>query len=282
MLMGKSERLVVLGTIPFLWWIVAVAWSQQSTARTGAASLRAWVIGGALVWAVALLFLHKFEVLGEHGVFGPTTVAAVGVVVGLGELVRRVPGNRTSRVPPEGLWNALAAGVAILLLLTNRAVISRSATPQHFAERVEVPGISLPNDYLDVGRWCRANTQVDAVFLVPPWLNGFRVFSQRGIVGDWKDGAQVYYTREYAMAWSQRMADLNGYDSFDEARLTEVGSKYGATFALTRRSHRLALPVAYENNSFIVYSLSSGGATSGKNGPSVPRHSEPRPRGLPS
>jgi hypothetical protein len=268
LLMGSSVRLVILGTVPFLWWIAALGLSERSAAGTVDLASRVWIIGGIFVWAVALFFIHQFGLLGERGVFGPTTLAVVAIVVGVGELTGRGMGKRGSPLPLKLAGRSLLVAVAILFLFTNRAILVRTVTAPYFAERVAIPGKplrtdwmffgNLPyNDWIDVGRWCEANTLPNALFLVPPQTEGFRVYSHRGIVGDWTDGSISAFSRPFALDWWRRMGELDGYDSFDESRLRELSSKYGAAFAVKRRGQRLALPVAYENGGLVVYSFDS-------------------------
>ena len=104
-------------------------------------------------------------------------------------------------------------------------------------------------------KWCRANTPIDAMFLVPTNLQGFRVHSQRGIVGDWKDGAPGVFSEHYAKKWWARMEEIRGYDSFNEARFDQLKKKYGASFAVTRRAQQLGFPIVYQNEGFSVYAL---------------------------
>src|SRR4029453_15938708 len=58
--------------------------------------------------------------------------------------------------------------------------------------------------------WARRNTPKDAVFLTPPREAGFRVFSERTVVGEWKDGTQQYFDDAFVREWGSRMAMLGG------------------------------------------------------------------------
>ena len=56
--------------------------------------------------------------------------------------------------------------------------------------------------------WASENTPVDAVFLTPIYPGGFRVHSDRAVVGEWRDGTQMYFSARFALMWWERMGDL--------------------------------------------------------------------------
>ncbi len=79
-------------------------------------------------------------------------------------------------------------------------------------------GVSLenyPNEpWRDVQLWAQQHTGIRAGFIVPPlWeTQGFRVFSERTIYGDWKDGTQMFFNPAFGREWFRRMQQL-GYGS---------------------------------------------------------------------
>jgi hypothetical protein len=131
------------------------------------------------------------------------------------------------------------------------------ATKENFLQKISIPGKLPYSDWIDVQQWCKANTPIEAMFFVPPDIQGFRVHSQRAIVGDWKDGAPSVFSEAYAKKWWSRMECLRGYDSFDEVRFNKLKEEYGASYAVTRKKQRLNFPIEYQNNGFIVYEIPS-------------------------
>lgn len=113
----------------------------------------------------------------------------------------------------------------------------------------------------DVQLWAKRNTPKDALFITPPYREGFRIFSERGIVGDWKDGTQQYFDIEYSYEWWRRMRDLGGggkgYDSLSEERYIELARKYGASYLVVPKGRRLDLKRVYENGGYAVYRFSA-------------------------
>ena len=106
--------------------------------------------------------------------------------------------------------------------------------------------------------WAKENTPLDAMFIIPPYLQGFRVFSERGVVADWKDGTQQYFDTQYSYIWWERICDLgkndkNVYDNLSTERLSGLCKKYNATHIVFPASKTLDLPISYENKEFRIY-----------------------------
>ena len=69
---------------------------------------------------------------------------------------------------------------------------------------------------------CACNTPKDAILVTPPQEAGFRVFSERTVVGEWKDGTQQYFDEQFASEWAARMEALGpeGYVRLTDEQLT--------------------------------------------------------------
>ncbi len=139
---------------------------------------------------------------------------------------------------------AAAAALALLPLVERRGRAEREARPWY---QVQV--------------WARAHTPREALFLTPPYEQGFRVFSERAVVGEWKDGTQQFFSAPFAFEWRARMRQLaapgRGYDGLRTARLAALGRQYGADFVVARVERPLELPRVYANAEWAVYSLAA-------------------------
>jgi hypothetical protein len=51
------------------------------------------------------------------------------------------------------------------------------------------------------------------------------------------------------------MKDLEGYDQFGDDQFARLNQKYLASFVVTGKGQRLHFPVAYRNDSFVVYKI---------------------------
>ena len=107
--------------------------------------------------------------------------------------------------------------------------------------------------------WAKENTPLDAIFITPPYLQGFRVFSERGTVAEWKDGTQQYFDTEYSYEWWERTNDIGTMDKKFYNNLTleqflRFCKKYGASYIVFPAGKTLELPHVYENKDYRIYS----------------------------
>ena len=104
----------------------------------------------------------------------------------------------------------------------------------------------------------RLNTPKDAILVTPPQEAGFRVFSERSVVGEWKDGTQQYFDQDFANEWAARMEALGpeGYAQLSDDQLTQIARRFRASYVVLplRRRHP-ALEEVYPNGHYGVYAV---------------------------
>jgi hypothetical protein len=103
----------------------------------------------------------------------------------------------------------------------------------------------------------------DDLFIIPPYLNDFGLYSQRATLGDWAEGANtLYLDNQFALDWYFRMNDLGwkklhgareGYNNLTTQNVLRVAKKYRAKFIVSERPKTFELPKLYENEKFILY-----------------------------
>jgi Domain of unknown function (DUF6798) len=108
-------------------------------------------------------------------------------------------------------------------------------------------------DWRDVQDWVRAHTPKDAVLLTPPRESGFRVFSERTVVGEWKDGTQQYFDDAFVREWGARMDALRDLPRRDADELLSLARLYGASEIVLPASRHPRLVELYRNGSYAVY-----------------------------
>ncbi|MDZ4844070.1 MAG: DUF6798 domain-containing protein [Chitinophagales bacterium] len=133
---------------------------------------------------------------------------------------------------------------------------------------------SQNKEWLSVQQWARENTPQDAAFIVPPYMEGFRVESERTLYGEWKDGTQMIFNPSFGHEWMRRMENL-GYkkknstslkDAFQqltpsdfEKVAIEMSPAHSKIFAVVPAEIKnLNFPVSYSNEKFSVMEISSG------------------------
>jgi hypothetical protein len=106
--------------------------------------------------------------------------------------------------------------------------------------------------------WVRENTPVDAQFVTPPTMDGFRVGAQRTHFSDWKDGTLLVFNPELAQIWLTRMQEL-GFDeqSFrfetpTQAQLCHIIQKYEMDYILADLQWGIQGEAVYQNKRFSV------------------------------
>jgi hypothetical protein len=147
--------------------------------------------------------------------------------------------------PAHRRWAALAAAAGTLLWLG-------PATYERKRARWE------SGPWRDVQNWVRLHTPKDAILVTPPQEAGFRVFSERTVVGEWKDGTQQYFDEGFANEWAARMEALgpDGYARLSDEQLTNIARRFGASFVVTPlRQRRPGLQERYRNNHYAVYGV---------------------------
>lgn len=131
--------------------------------------------------------------------------------------------------------------------------------------------LSLDNSqdklWQETQKWAKNNTPQDALFIVPPNIYGFRIYSQRSIVGTFKDGASMLFHPTLYHDWGQRMLDLgvtkemvkgaylfNYKEIRDLDYIDALTKKYQANYLVSSWPD-LKLTKAYSNEKYSIYKL---------------------------
>lgn len=141
-------------------------------------------------------------------------------------------------------------------------------------KKVDLPGGKDYSSWIDVQLWAKANTSKEDLFITPVYLKGFRFYSERGIVGNWKDGTLAIYDPVFAKDWLERMENFKflgrikeyGYHqipvgskedflSLQETDILKIAKKYGAKYIIMEKERDLNFREKYSNDSFRVYEI---------------------------
>ncbi len=104
-----------------------------------------------------------------------------------------------------GLWGI--AGI-FLVVTRNKKLLLHALLIIGLARSV-IGGIFTvqEDDWVQIQYKAKEITTKSEIFLVPPTEPGFRVYSQRGVVFDWKSGCAAIYSPEFSIAWYTRLWD---------------------------------------------------------------------------
>ena len=117
--------------------------------------------------------------------------------------------------------------------------------------------------WADIQMAAKKYSTKDDLFIIPPYLNDFGIYSQRATIGDWPEGGNIIYLdARFAREWFDRMHDIGwrerfgaktGYTALSTAAVRRAARKYGASFVVTEKPKKFDLLKLYENQKFILY-----------------------------
>jgi len=134
------------------------------------------------------------------------------------------------------------------------------------------PKNSFEKSWIDTQYWCKKNTPVGTIFIVPPYLTGFRIFSDRGTIGIWNDGHQIAQRSSFSEIWWKRMSNFGYklkygrdslflgkkiYSNLSVKKIRSIANKYKADYIIREITQKLPLKSIYSNSHFIIYRINS-------------------------
>lgn len=128
----------------------------------------------------------------------------------------------------------------------------------YFGINIQNNNIEYPkkdSDWINIQKWAKSNLNQKDVFLVPWNQTGFRIFSNRSIVGDIKDGAVVMYSPSYAVEWSNIRNDISEYDSLTFKEFVHLKTRYNFNYFITRTDQNIGIQPIYSNSSYKLFIL---------------------------
>ena len=223
-----------------------------------------------LVLAFAYIAAGCAQARGLELVGAVLSVACLAAPPGLGLLPVAVLVNTLlALVRRRLLWQQAAlAGLALLVALAAWRTID--FVPVSFSWNFHRPEPGNDPAWLDAQRWASTNTALDAVFLTPAQMNGFRVHSRRAVVGEWRDGTQLYFSAKFAQPWWDRMQALQpglrvapdgqrllvqgrSISQLDDAQILALAKKFDANYAVLAADTPRQLVEVYRNAKWAIY-----------------------------
>jgi|GEM_PF-514635 len=152
----------------------------------------------------------------------------------------------------------IQAGVFIILFDT--AILYHNGGPAIYFHG-KIKGKNDP--WADIQKYAQTISDKDDVFIVPPHMNDFSLYSYRAVLGDWAEGSTLLYLdnrfteewfeRMYDLGWTEKELIYDGYNRLTTDAVLRAAQKYGAKFIVTEKPKTFALKKLYENNKFILY-----------------------------
>jgi hypothetical protein len=159
----------------------------------------------------------------------------------------------------------IISAIAIFLLTMSRVpAIPRLWNP-------EIAPTAQESNWRAVQAWAKTNTPQDAMFLVPTYPGGFRVFSDRSSWGEWKDGQAMYLYPPFENEYRKRMmavgyswGNWNGTGAITETykhlsweRLSAIAHQNHLSYVIQFRDVTYPATPIFANQGYAVYKVTN-------------------------
>lgn len=217
------------------------------------------IAGGLAAWFGSVDFAHGLnDVRRTTWIIALTAAAGMAAFAIVALRVRRVidPSNR-----PDGALTSAGPVLVALAVLGLIAIPAQRDGVWVYAAR-DYPWREPPDPWAEAQRWVAANTPVNSLFLVPPWLEGFRTYARRSEFVEYKMGTLSLFHPAFGQEWASRMALLtprqlsgDGYDdmarnynALTSAEIVAIVERYKITHVVVMASRDdLGFRTVYQN-----------------------------------
>ena len=163
-------------------------------------------------------------------------------------------------------WNKFS-GAGFFIIVLAYAFINQPAYKSIISDR--------DNPWKEVQSWAKNYTPANSIFATPPSVSGFRIVSDRAVIGELKDGGMVNNNKKFALEWWRRMKLLgvedicsdsekrreyqrclvSRYNTLNSQDFREMNRLYKANYVVTSLDHNLTFPVVWENRKYRVFEI---------------------------
>jgi hypothetical protein len=192
-----------------------------------------WPVAAGCLLAVSLLGSEEFFPTG-----GAQRIFMLGALLAFLAALAAAMAVRPEARRAAGAACLLAA--CLLWIPVGRARLGQNSLREH-----------QNRPLVDAARWAHENTSPSDRFLVPPYLSGFRLHSERAVVGECQDGSGILWSADYADYWRQWYLRMGGtfgqhveplWDRLarswfekKQQEIEQIAADYGAGYIVLRR-----------------------------------------------
>lgn len=144
-------------------------------------------------------------------------------------------------------------------------------TTESVQANIEGPGTLRESTWVKFQIWARDHTPPGTLFMVPPGVTGFRVFSERSVFYEIYDSEPCIFQPAYAAAVSERMKFLDywpqGYGNAEKAARTyhtrqpgywrQAARKWGVRYVVTNQPVDLPFPKLYQCGPNVLWEITT-------------------------
>lgn len=103
--------------------------------------------------------------------------------------------------------------------------------------------------------WMKDNTSTNCIFLTPFNGRGFRVLSERTILGEYKDGALSFYSESFAYEWFGRFNVLKDWQGKNDEEIKKLQRIYEFNYIVDSSESIRSFPISYSNSEYKIYKM---------------------------
>jgi hypothetical protein len=208
---------------------------------------------GNIIWVVMFLLLLIMPFLEHRHTFFSYLLIGFSIILSLGAGFIKIKNYQKI---------IIASGFAMVLFISIITINSRYKTTGACFNTFGT------GSWYDMQVWVRDNISQSSRIMTPPYLEGFRSYSQHPIYGDWKDGGSHQFCNLTVLEWWKRMQSLGIALSMKSAAFPRVyhenalyvARKTEIKYVVFDKAMARAIgPVAYENRGFGLLDLKAGG-----------------------
>lgn len=157
------------------------------------------------------------------------------------------------------LQNYLLRAMLFIVLFDCSVLIYNGGPAIYFHGKIK----GKVDPWADIQTYARTVSNKDDLFITPPYMNDFSLYSQRATLSDWAEGSTLLYldnkfTEEWfehmhALGWTEKRLFYDGYNRLTTREVLDAAKKYNARFVVTEKPKTFNLKKLYENDKFILY-----------------------------
>jgi hypothetical protein len=160
-------------------------------------------------------------------------------------------------------YSPLILVVVCIILLDIGVLYNKGGPAIYYHGRV----LNETDPWADIQMFAQKHSKKDDLFIIPPYMNDFGIYSQRATLGDWAEGSNAFYLdNQFACEWLSRMSDLGwrklhlhgeeeGYQNLTTGEILMAAKRYGAKYIITQKPKTFELKKIYDNKLFILYKV---------------------------
>jgi hypothetical protein len=210
------------------------------------------------VFLVLMSLCLAYQALFDRGL--KPTAAGLALVL-LFILLLNLRDRSSSALTGARRLGTIGAGLLLLAILDTGVLLHRGGPEIYYHGSMQ----GKRDPWADLQLYARINSEKDDLFIIPPYLNDFGLYSRRATLSDWAEGSNgLYLDNVFAKQWLERMHDLgwnalggevSGYNGLSTGQITAAARKYNAAYVVTEKPQQFALPRMYENSHYILYRI---------------------------